>query len=220
MENRTQRILLKLPLALALLGSLNGFAMADQNKPLIAPDVKPVAVDESLIDEENFELTLFAGMLSIEDFESSALYGARLTYHLSEAVFLEGSYGVAEAGKTSYEKLAPVLLLSDSDRDYSYYSANLGWNVFPGEVFFGRNFLTDTSYAMNTNFYLTGGVGSTDFAGDSRFTINFGAGFQVLMTDWLALHFDVREHFYDIDVLGEKKTSFNNEASLGLSFFF
>lgn len=216
MENRTQRILL----TLALLGSLNGVALAEQDKPLIEPDVKPIPVDESLIDSENFELGAFAGLLSIEDFESSALYGVRLTYHLSEALFLEGSYGVAEAGKTSYEKLAPVTLLSDDDRDYSYYSGNLGWNVFPGEVFFGRNFLTDTSYAMNTNFYLVGGVGSTKFAGDSRFTVNFGAGFQVLMTDWLALHFDVREHFYDIDVLGEKKTSFNNEASLGLSFFF
>jgi outer membrane beta-barrel protein len=216
MENRTQRILL----TLLLLGGLNGFTLADEDKPLIEPDVKPIAVGESLIDEENFELGAFYGMLSIEDFESSPLYGARLTYHLSEALFIEGSYGVAEAGETSFEKLAPVQLLSDDDRDYSYYSANLGWNVFPGEVFFGRNFLTDTSFAMNTNFYLVGGVGSTDFAGDSRFTVNFGAGFQVLMTDWMALHFDVREHFFDIDVLGEKKTSFNNEASLGLSFFF
>lgn len=216
MENRTQRIFL----TLALLVSLNGVAFAEQDKPLIEPDVKPVPVDESLIDEENFELGAFTGILSIEDFESSPLYGARLTYHLSEALFLEGTYAVAEGGETSYEKLAPVDLLSDDDREYSYYSANLGWNMFPGEVFLGRNFLTDTSYAMNTNFYLVGGVGSTEFAGDSRFTVNFGAGFQVLMTDWMALHFDVREHFYDIDVLGEKKTSFNNEASLGLSFFF
>ncbi len=210
MENRTQRILL----TLLLLVSGGTTLAAERMLPLIPPDVKPEPVDESLIDTENFEFTAFAGLLSIEDFESSVLYGGRLTYHLSEDLFIEGSYGMAEGGKTSFEKLALAELISDSDRDYTYYSANVGWNVFPGEAFIGRR------YAVNTNFYLTAGVGSTDFAGDSRFTVNFGAGFQALMFDFMALHFNVREHMFDIDVVGEKKTSINTEVSLGVSVFF
>ena len=36
----------------------------------------------------------------------------------------------------------------------------------------------------------------------------------------IAVHFDVRDHIYDIDLLGEKKIVNNLEAHLGLSIFF
>jgi outer membrane beta-barrel protein len=87
-------------------------------------------------------------------------------------------------------------------------------NVLPGEAFLTEN------YAFNTNFYLIGGAGATDFAGDTRFTFNVGAGYQVLLTDSVSIHLGVREHFYRIDVLGEEKTSMNTEVSGGLSVFF
>lgn len=193
---------------------------ADDSKPLIAPDVKPQAVDEALIDTENFELGVLAGYISIEDFESSFLYGARAAYHLTERFFVEANIGFAEAGQTSFEKLAGnVQLLSDEDREYRFYNANFGYNILPGEAFMQGLFSGDT-YAFNTNFYLVLGAGATDFAGDNRFTANFGAGYQILMTDWLSLHLVYRQHFYDIDVLGETKTSKNTEFSTGLSVFF
>ncbi|HCL37109.1 MAG TPA: outer membrane beta-barrel domain-containing protein, partial [Marinobacter hydrocarbonoclasticus] len=40
------------------------------------------------------------------------------------------------------------------------------------------------------------------------------------LTDSVSVHFGVRQHFYDIDVLGEEKTSVNTEVSTGLSVFF
>ena len=45
--------------------------------------------------------------------------------------------------------------------------------------------------AMTSAFYLIGGIGSTEFAGDSKFTVNFGGGYRVLPTDWLAIHIEV-----------------------------
>ena len=199
---------LQIPLALA------------EEKPLIEPDVKPQPVDESLIDTENFELGVFAGYISIEDFESSFLYGARAAYHLTESFFLEANLGFADGGETSFEKLAGnVQLISDEDREYRYYNVSFGYNILPGEAFMTGLFSGDT-YAFNTNFYLVAGAGATDFAGDNRFTANFGTGFQLLATDWLALHVVYRQHFYDIDVLGETKTSKNTEFSTGLSMFF
>ena len=134
---------------------------------------------------------------------------------LSETFFFEANVGFAEGGETSFEKLAgDVQVLSDEDRDYRYYNINIGMNVLPGEAFLTEN------YAFNTNFYLIGGAGATDFAGDTRFTFNVGAGYQVLLTDSVSIHLGVREHFYRIDVLGEEKTSMNTEVSGGLTVFF
>jgi len=215
MENRIKHILLTvLPFAGLLLVPAAVSAQED-DRPLIEPDVRPQKVDEALIDTENFEIGAFAGIINIEDFESSFLWGGKLTYHLSETFFFEANVGFAEGGETSFEKLAgDVQVLSDEDRDYRYYNINIGMNVLPGEAFLTEN------YAFNTNFYLIGGAGATDFAGDTRFTFNVGAGYQVLLTDSVSIHLGVREHFYRIDVLGEEKTSMNTEVSGGLTVFF
>lgn len=216
MENRVKHIFLKAPLIAAGLAMASAGAFAlDSERPLIEPDVQPRAVDEALIDTENFEIGVFTGILNIEDFESSLLWGGKLTYHLSERFFFEANVGFAEGGDTSFERLAGnVRVLSDEDRDYRYYNVNLGINVLPGEAFLTEN------YAFNTNFFLIGGAGATEFAGDTRFTANVGAGYQVLLTDAIAVQLAVREHLYRIDVLGEEKTSMNTEVSVGLSVFF
>ena len=214
MENRTKHLFLK-PACLAAGLCVAGVAQAQDDRPLIEPDVTPVPVTEAMIDTENFEIGAFVGVLNIEDFESSLLYGGKLTYHLSESFFFEAGIGFAEGGETSFEKLAGnVEVLTDSERDYSYYNINLGYNVLPGEAFLTEN------YAFNTNFYLIAGAGATDFAGDTRFTLNAGAGYQVLLTDSVAVHIGVRQPYYRIDVLGAEKTSMNTEVSTGLSVFF
>lgn len=210
MENRIKYLFLSLAMVLVPTPGV-----AESLQPMIEPDVSPVPVDEALIDTEDFEIGIFAGVLSIEDFESSLLYGARLSYHLSETLFFELDAGFAEGGQTSFEKLAGnVQVLSDSEREYSYYSINLGYNVLPGEAFFSEN------YAFNTNFYLIGGAGATEFAGDTRFTVNVGAGYQILLTDSVAIHLGLRQHYFRMDALGAEKTSINTEVSTALSVFF
>jgi outer membrane beta-barrel protein len=74
--------------------------------------------------------------------------------------------------------------------------------------------------AYNTNLYLVAGLGSTTFGGDDRFTVNFGVGYRLLMTDSVALHVDFRDHLFDIDLLGEEKTAHNLEAHIGFTVFF
>ena len=61
---------------------------------------------------------------------------------------------------------------------------------------------------------------STRFAGDDRFTVNFGVGYRFLYTDSVAFHLDFRDHLFDIDLLGEDKTTHNLEATLGVTVFF
>jgi outer membrane beta-barrel protein len=105
-------------------------------------------------------------------------------------------------------------LLTDSEREYSYYNVSLGYNIFPGEHFIGRR------RALNTATYVIGGVGKTSFAGDDRFTVNFGLGMRIMPLDWFAVHADIRDHVFDIDLLGQEKTSHNLEAHVGVTFFF
>ncbi len=229
MESRFRILFLVVPvIALGLSGcaatkSLFGLGDEPSSAPptagdpgqVIDPEVERREIKEAKIDTEDFEIGAFAGILSIEDFESNVVYGVRVAYHVTEGFFVETMAGTSEAGLTSFERLsggAPIL--SDDDRTFTYYNLNLGYNILPGEVFFGEG------RAYNTNLYLTAGLGATEFAGDDRFTVNFGAGYRFLLTDSISIRLDVRDHLFDIDILGEDKTTHNMEGHLGLTVFF
>jgi len=218
MESRLLVLLLAASAALALTGCGGRGAVQAENEeqvPVIEPEVERRVIDPAEIDTEDFEVGFFVGQMSIEDFGVDTVTGLRFAYHITEGFFVELGAGQTTAGLTSFERLSGAAqLLTDSERDYSYYNLSMGYNLFPGESFIGRN------RALNTSFYLIAGVGKTRFAGDDRFTVNFGAGMRFLPLDWLALHFDVRNHVLDVDLLGEQKTSNNLEAHLGLTFFF
>ena len=183
--------------------------------PVIEPDVARRDVKVANIDSENFEVGVSAGELSIEDFGVNTVTGLRFAYHISESFFLEAAGGQTTAGKTSFETLSgSAELLTDSQRDYTYYDVSFGYNILPGEGFIGKN------HAWNTQTYLIGGVGKTTFGGDDRFTVNIGMGIRVIPLDWLAVHADVRDHIFDSDLLGTMKRTHNIELGVGLTFFF
>jgi len=217
MASRFRSLLL---MALALAPALPvGAAEPPEDKalsPIIEPEVERREFHEARIDTEDFEVTVFAGILGIEDFGSSPVYGARLGYHITEWLFVEGALGMATAGKTSYEAITGSNNLSDEERDLIYYNAAVGFNLLPGEVFPTQH----TTY--NSDLYLIGGVGSTRFAGADRFTFNLGVGYRLLFTDSFALRIDFRDHIFNMDaeVLGQDKTSQNLELTVGLGFFF
>ncbi len=187
----------------------------DESEAVIQPEVARRAVKPAKIDTEDFEIGAYFGIKSVEDFESNAVYGARLAYHVNESFFVEGTYGQTTVGRTSYEKLSGgAQILTGSQRDYSYYDLSAGYNLLPGEVFFGRN------RAFSSALYVLVGAGNTSFADDDSFTLVFGAGYRMLMLDWLALHLGVRDHLFDSDLLGEDKTTHNIEMTMSLTGFF
>ena len=182
---------------------------------VIDPEVERREIKEPAIDREDFEIGAYVGIMSIEDFGSDVSYGVRLAYHITEGFFVEGTVGQSEGGLTSFEELSGgARLITDSQRTFTYYNLNLGYNILPGEVFIGEG------RAYNTNLYLIAGLGSTRFAGDDRFTVNVGAGYRFLLSDSIALHLDFRDHLFDIDLLGEEKTAHNLEGHLGFTVFF
>jgi outer membrane beta-barrel protein len=95
-----------------------------------------------------------------------------------------------------------------------YYNLSVGYNTLPGEVFLGSR------YAMASALYLIGGVGSTKFLEQSMQTINVGLGLRVFLKDWAAIQVDFRDHFYTLDLLGQRKSTQNLELTAGVTFFF
>ncbi len=226
MESRF-RVLFLIAVMFALSGcaaTKNLFGFGDEEAPpptseppgqVIDPEVERREIKEPAIDREDFELGAFAGIMSIEDFGTNLVYGVRLAYHLTEGFFVEGTVGQSDGGLTSFEILSGgARLISDDERTLTYYNLNLGYNILPGEVFLGEG------RAYNTQLYLIAGLGSTTFAGDDRFTVNFGAGYRFLLNDSMAIHADFRDHLFDIDLFGEEKTAHNLEATVGFTMFF
>jgi outer membrane beta-barrel protein len=216
------RFLLLLLTQVLVLASLAGCGRRDLvqaedggQPPVIEPDIERREIETAKLDTEDFEVGLFAGQMSVEDFGVNTVAGARFAYHITEGFFVELAAGQTDTEQTSFERLSGAAqLLTDSEREYTYYNLSLGYNIFPGESFIGKN------RALNTSLYVIGGVGKTTFAGDDRFTVNLGLGMRLMPLDWLAVHADVRDHVFDIDLLGREKTAHNLEAHLGVTFFF
>ncbi len=215
-----------LALALALPLSMTADAKARGDKGIDQPTdtVMDTAIDPGLdrrrveipsIDSDDIELGVFTGILGIEDFGSQAVHGLRLAYHVTSALFMEAAYGRSTAGLTSYERLSGgARLLSDDERRLDYYSLSAGYDLLPGETFLGG------LQAYPSAFTIIGGIGSTDFAGNQRFTLSVGTGYRLLLTDWLAVHLDMRDLIFDMDLLGENKTTHNIEIDAGVSGYF
>jgi len=222
MDSRIRNFLLRgMLLGLVILvlcgcaGRMTSEVEADNQNAVIEPEVARRDVSPPKIDTDDFEIGGYIGMMSVEDFGSNFVYGASLNYHVSENIFVQGTYGRTDTDKTSFEILSGgTQLLTDDQRELTYYDLSFGYNLLPGEVFVGRD------RAFNSALYVLAGVGNTSFADSDFFTLVFGAGYRMLLLDSLAMHVNVRDHMFDSDILGQDKTTHNIEFTLSMNYFF
>jgi outer membrane beta-barrel protein len=184
-----------------------------ETEQVIQPEIDRRKVRIPRIDTEDFEIGVYTGILSVEDFGAKPVYGARLVYHVSEDFFVEGMYGKSTISDQALCDLG-LCLFPNREEELTYYGLSVGYNVLPGEIFIGRG------NAMTSAVYLLAGVGNTSFLDESHFTINVGMGIRVLPVDWLALHLTMRDHLFESDILGTKEIKNNFELTLGLSVYF
>jgi outer membrane beta-barrel protein len=189
---------------------------SDASPPrVVDPEVERRKIKVPKIKSSNIEVGLEYGFVSIEDFGTQSTYGLSAAYHVTEDFFFLGEYGRAYAGRTSFETLGGnIQLLTSSERNFTYYDLSLGYNLLPGEAFLGRG------TALTSAFYFLGGIGSTKFAGDDRFTVNFGGGYKLLPADWIAIHIQVEDRVFRTDLLGVSKLTNNMTATIGTTVFF
>jgi len=220
MEGRFRSLLLScITGASVFLSSSALSAELDENQELesvIQPEIERKEFNESKIDIANFEFIGSAGLLSVEDFGVNFVLNAKVVYHITEDFFTDVELGRSVTGKTSFETLNPggAPLLTDDDRELIYYLVSFGYNLLPGEAF-----ITDkTTY--NTALYFIASLGSTDFAGDSHFTVSYGYGYRFLVGNHVSLYLDVKDHTFNSDLLGKSKLTHNLEMTFGASYYF
>ena len=182
---------------------------------VIEPQVERRKIKVPKIAARNFEIGAKYGEISIESYTAAPVAGVILDYHITEDFFFEASAGQADAGQTSFETLGGTIqLLPTEERKFRYYNLSLGYNFLPGESFLGRD------RVMTSGFYMLGGMGAVKFEGDQKFAVNFGAGYHVLPTDWLAIRIEAQDIVFKSDFLGTDRLRNNLTAYLGATVFF
>ena len=204
--------------ALALLAHGNARAAdapaADTSDQVIVPQVERREVHKPKYPSNDFEIGLFAGSYSAQNFGTHFDWGARIGYDITEDFFVEASYRRTKVSDAEFRNILPGGIFTAEQEKLQSYDLSLGWNFLPGEVFIGKN------WAKASTMYAIGGLGSTKFDSQRMQTWNFGLGAKLFLADWVALRADVRDHLYTLDLLGKRSTTQNPELTLGFAFFF
>jgi outer membrane beta-barrel protein len=184
------------------------------NEQVVQPELDRRDVQLTHIPSNDFELGAFTGAYNTENFGASLVGGVRLGYHITEDVFIEAVYGQTKVDDSTFRDILPGGIFATPKETLRYYDLSAGYNIFPGEIFLGRN------HAKVSAFYVVAGLGTTKFDNTSHQTINAGAGMRVFLTNWVAVEADFRDHMYSVDLLGTKRDTTNLEATFGATFFF
>jgi outer membrane beta-barrel protein len=206
-----------LAVALAASAALSAPAhAADGNSAdqAIVPQVDRRDVKLPKFPNSDFEIGVYGGVYSTQNFGSSAGGGARLAYHITEDFFVEGSAGTTKVSDEAFRRILPGGIFTGNTEKLVYSNLNVGMNVLPGEVFLGG------SYAMPSQVFILAGGGTTRFNGQRMQTVDFGVGVKVYVKDWFAVRVDMRDNIYTLDLLGKRDRTQNVELNAGLSFLF
>jgi outer membrane beta-barrel protein len=209
------KILSILIVALTVIASATARAQSAEPvpEPVIPAQVDRRDVHIPEISANDIEIGVFTGVLSVQDFGAKASRGLRLGYHVSEDYFVEGMYGRSTISDRSFRQLG-VAIFSSERVALNYYSLSIGYNLFPGEVFLGKN------WAMTSAVYLVGGVGNVNFNRENHTSFNFGIGIRALPVDWFSTRFEMRDHMFNSDLLGKNELKHNFGMTLGLGVYF
>src|SRR4029453_83932 len=145
------------------------------NPQVIEPAVPRRDVRVPKIPSNDIIVGAYLGTYSSEDFGASFVYGLRVGYHITEDFFVEGVYGTTKVSDENFRQILPGGVFPQKEETLSYYNLSVGYNILPGEAFFG------SKYAMAQALYLIAGVGSTTFLDQRNHTINFGLGYRVFL---------------------------------------
>jgi outer membrane beta-barrel protein len=187
---------------------------ADPDNAVVVPQVDRRDIKLPTFPSNDFEVGLYGGVYSTQNFGSSFAGGLRLAYHINEDFFVEASAGRTKVSDEAFRRILPGGIFTGDTETLIYSNLNVGVNVLPGEVFFGSN------RAMPSQVFVLAGGGTTRFNGQRMQTFDLGVGVKVYVADWFALRVDMRDNVYTLDLLGKRDMTQNVELNAGLSFLF
>ena len=200
---------------------------------LVAMRASAQCIDEAIRDELNarrqyrgvqerlfqkarrHELSAMGGMYAADLMSSSYLVGGAYTFHLSEELGLEASFGYtrskSEVVDLIEERLSTELVRNDVP--VYIYLGHVVWSLAYGKLrWFG-------SHISRFDFNLALGGGVTDYRSARGLTFSGGLGFKFYPTTWLGVRVDLRDQVLTQELLGESRLVNNLMATLGLSLF-
>jgi outer membrane beta-barrel protein len=181
-----------------------------------APEIKPQAADtllkEAKIDTESWEIGPYYGIYAFEGLGGSGVLGVRFAYHLPDEIFFEGRFALSRLDQGAFRRVTGRPLLTDTD--FNYWGIDVGYNLFPGQIFLTRE------KTLYSTIYLITGAGQTRFDRRNHFTVNMGTGYKVFLTDWMDIRTDLRSYALETDFTGKKERIFNLEGTVAIAVFF
>jgi outer membrane beta-barrel protein len=162
------------------------------------------------------ELSAFGGLYAADLLSSSYLVSGAYTFHFSEDLALEASFGYSRANSSL------VRIVEDDtsftalrlDTPVYIYEGHLLWSIAYGKL---RWFSGSIS---RFDLYLAFGGGVTDNQTAQGLTGSFGLGFKLFFGQWFAVRVDLRDQLLQQELLGRSEIVNNLAATLGFSIFF
>lgn len=195
--------------AFALIPSL-AVAQTDTGIKVIDHDKNIKKANIAAIDTERFEIGVFTGLLSVEDFNTNPVYGVAMRYYLFPSFFVEANSGSSATDKSSIEGNRNFIF----ERDFEYAGIVAGYKLIRGRSFWGKK------RKFDTGLFLLGGIENVDFDEKSETGFVLGASYKTVLTDAFAVNLDFRNHIVSRELQGDEKQTINPEVTFGFSFFF
>lgn len=195
--------------------TISASAQEDEAKTpvkIIEPNKSAPQLHAAAIDTEKFELGVYTGLISIEDFNTNVVTGIAFNYHFSNRFIAQASYGKTEVDQAAFEKVANGKFLSDYD--FTYVDLVLGYKLLDGRSFFGKR------HKYNSALYLLGGAADVSFANNNETGLVLGTSYRSVITDWLTMNIDIRNTTIDMELNGVSRKTNNTELNVGLNALF
>ncbi len=173
-------------------------------------------VQKRLVQKESrHELSVMGGVYAADLLSSSYLLSAAYTFHFTEDLGLEASFGYSRADSS-------LVRIVEEDTSFTalrldtpvfIYEGHLLWSLAYGKL---RWFSGSVS---RFDLFLAFGGGVTDNQSAQGLTGSFGLGLKLFLNEWFALRVDVRDQILSQELLGRSEIVNNLAATLGISVF-
>lgn len=187
-----------------------GIAQSKPGIKVIEPEKKVPKATAAAIDDEHFEVGAYFGMLSVEDFNTNPVVGLAARYYWDASLFFELAHGKSSTKRAHPEESQDF----NPERDFSYTSIAAGYRLLEGRSFIGKR------NKFNSGLYVVAGASNVDFAEESNTGMVLGLSYKTVLTDWMTINVDFKNHLVDRSFLGDDKLTNNGEFSFGINTIF
>ena len=188
--------------------------VGEDSVTVISPKKKVAEVKTAQIDDERFEVGIFTGMMSIEDFDTNVVNGFTVNYHINSRFMASFIYGKTGEANATFEENEGASFVADREQGLQFTGVTGSYKLFQGRSYLSKKL------KFNSHIHFGLGVENVKFAGESYFGMAMGLNYKTVLTDWLTADVNFRDHIFNRDWLEESKTTHNLEYSLGLNILF